>query len=670
MKTHFLSVLMLALAMNAFAQPASRLGECWDGTVAETYAGGDGSANNPYQIATAEQLALLAYQTNSGTGGDAYYVLVDNICVNDDLNQNPRNWIPIGDTISPFTGHFDGRKMEISGLYFEDNQDNELVGLFGCTNDAEIQNVSLADCRLSGTKYVGTLVGYAGLTNFSDCHVDRASVTCEGRSAGGLVGFLGLPYGLNNNSLDTCRVENCSAGDGVSVYGMLAGGLVGEATEFLLWGYSVPTVITNCTSSAVLMGSQCVGGLVGFMRNGRVEACRCWNEVHSGQYAGGMVGYGVNVNLTGCQNGTLVKGNYHSGGMVGELDGGNLSNCENYGWIQGAGLSGISKVGGMVGRFEPEPLLAGSPCENFIRNCHNYGEITDAGNDAGGIVGHAEGAAGVEQLFIVDCSNTGYIHNSVCSGGILGSNLRFKIRLLNVYNTGNIGARYLLGGIVEELQSSSRAVNAYSVGELSHEIDNYVCPMGNIIGRSETNEQFSSCYWLANDEHSGNGQGPELANSTAFQPTSSPSVWQLLNPIHDTDDLLTALNEGAEQIENEFPALGSVSRWREDAELSNGGFPLFGHQWPLGVEENGPSVPEPVRGTFAVYPNPTNGVLFVETQNFASLQGQTYQITNLMGQTLMTSQIIAETQQINVANLPKGMYFIDIDGFVQKFVVE
>lgn len=275
---------------------------------------------------------------------------------------------------------------------------------------------------------------------------------------------------------------------------------------------------------------------------------------------------------------------------------------------------------------------------------------------------------GLNKLFIVDCSNTGYIHNSVCSGGILGSNLRFKIRLLNVYNTGNIGARYFLGGIVEELQSSSRAVNAYSVGELSHEIDNYVCPMGNIIGRSETNEQFSSCYWLANDEHGGNGQGPELANSTAFQPTSSPSVWQLLNPIHGTDDLLTALNEGAEQIENEFPALGSVSRWREDAELSNGGFPLFGH--PLGVEENGPSVPEPVRGTFAVYPNPTNGVLFVETQNFASLQGQTYRITNVMGQTLMTGQITVEAQQINVANLPKGMYFIDIDGFVQKFVVE
>ena len=72
---------------------------------------------------------------------------------------------------------------------------------------------------------------------------------------------------------------------------------------------------------------------------------------------------------------------------------------------------------------------------------------------------------------------------------------------------------------------------------------------------------------------------------------------------------------------------------------------------------------------FAVYPNPTNGVLFVETQNFASLPTQTYRITNLMGQTLMSGQIAAETEQINVTGLPKGMYFITVGGTTRKFVV-
>ena len=70
-----------------------------------------------------------------------------------------------------------------------------------------------------------------------------------------------------------------------------------------------------------------------------------------------------------------------------------------------------------------------------------------------------------------------------------------------------------------------------------------------------------------------------------------------------------------------------------------------------------------------VYPNPTNGVLFVETQNFASLPTQTYRIINLMGQTLMSGQITDETQQIDVSGLPQGMYFISVGDVTQKFVV-
>jgi hypothetical protein len=41
-----------------------------------------------------------------------------------------------------------------------------------------------------------------------------------------------------------------------------------------------------------------------------------------------------------------------------------------------------------------------------------------------------------------------------------------------------------------------------------------------------------------------------------------------------------------------------------------------------------------------------------------------------MGQTLMTGQITGETHQIDVTNLPQGMYFIAIDGVAKKFIVE
>ena len=80
-------------------------------------------------------------------------------------------------------------------------------------------------------------------------------------------------------------------------------------------------------------------------------------------------------------------------------------------------------------------------------------------------------------------------------------------------------------------------------------------------------------------------------------------------------------------------------------------------------------VEESAENQFDVYPNPTNGVLFVETRLIASLPDQTYHITNLMGQTLLTGQITAENQQINVSSLPQGMYFISVGDVTRKFVV-
>ena len=85
-----------------------------------------------------------------------------------------------------------------------------------------------------------------------------------------------------------------------------------------------------------------------------------------------------------------------------------------------------------------------------------------------------------------------------------------------------------------------------------------------------------------------------------------------------------------------------------------------------GIEEDGPSSPST---GLVVYPNPTNGVLFVQTLRATSLPAETYRITNLMGQTVLLGNITAETQQIDVSGLPKGMYFISIGSETRKFVV-
>ncbi len=87
-----------------------------------------------------------------------------------------------------------------------------------------------------------------------------------------------------------------------------------------------------------------------------------------------------------------------------------------------------------------------------------------------------------------------------------------------------------------------------------------------------------------------------------------------------------------------------------------------GHYWA--VDE------QPDDAAFGVYPNPTHGVLFVETRHGTSLPDETYRIINLMGQTLQSGTITAETQQIDVSNLPQGMYFISVGDTTRKFVVQ
>ena len=60
-----------------------------------------------------------------------------------------------------------------------------------------------------------------------------------------------------------------------------------------------------------------------------------------------------------------------------------------------------------------------------------------------------------------------------------------------------------------------------------------------------------------------------------------------------------------------------------------------------------------------VYPNPTNGILFVETVCTPSLPAE-YIITNVTGQTLLSGHITDEIQQIDVSGLAEGMYFVRI----------
>ena len=76
-----------------------------------------------------------------------------------------------------------------------------------------------------------------------------------------------------------------------------------------------------------------------------------------------------------------------------------------------------------------------------------------------------------------------------------------------------------------------------------------------------------------------------------------------------------------------------------------------------GVEENGTA-------TFVVYPNPTDGHLFVILNTVKP--SSTYHITNVLGQTLMSGTLTKSS--IDVSALPNGLYFLTVDGQTVKLM--
>jgi Nicotinic acid mononucleotide adenylyltransferase len=175
-----------ALLALLLVRPAAAEAKPWSGRIADAYAGGTGTPDDPYRIATGDQLARLAQRVNEGEDAkdaDAHYLLVADI----DLIGGPlRNWTPIGaHETRPFGGVLDGGGHAIVGLWVvggdeETDYAYASAGLFGRVHgdEAAIRNLVLTDVRIdvraSGREtsiaagaLAGSFYGAGGIENVS-----------------------------------------------------------------------------------------------------------------------------------------------------------------------------------------------------------------------------------------------------------------------------------------------------------------------------------------------------------------------------------------------------------------------------------------------------------------------------------------------------------------------
>ena len=313
-----LCLVMALVPMTAFAEDAQNI-NVWDGSTAAAFAGGTGTAEDPYQIANGAQLAYLSSSVNSGeTYEQKNFVLTANI----DLNGLP--WTPIANSFSDallggsdyriFAGNFDGNGYTISNVSIGSEAaplEADVFGLFGAT-EGKISNLNLDTVSIHGIvkiASIGAVVGFAGgLVGYSggfieNCHVTGLTMDMSAPSnvyaaaywVGGLVGALDGTQLINECSVSGSITEKAGKGS--------IGGLIGELGKAAKITYSRSNVTVNVKADS--RGGADVGGFIG-KGNGKTDAetvirnCYATGNVTGGAYTGGFAGGLWGLNIKNC----------------------------------------------------------------------------------------------------------------------------------------------------------------------------------------------------------------------------------------------------------------------------------------------------------------------------------------------------------------------------------
>ena|GEM_PF-4112560 len=343
--------------------------------------GGDGTASNPFQITTVDELAALATLVNANTANyrSAHYILMNDI----DLDIAPHNqgagWTTIGTGGQPFLGVFDGNGNTISGLFI--NQTGTNKGLFGVVQgNAVIRNLHVAG-SVTNTQtsagwnecvggITGRLQGNASLQNSSF----SGSVTGVRTSIGGLVGLLYNTATITNSWSDA-TVRNTTNGN----QGRL-GGLVGA-----MEGNSV--VSNSFFSGTVIGAGERTGGIAGHMNGAgtRISNCFVTGEVRGNQWStGGIVGFIMSAGIieNNYVTGLISEGSsIRLGGILGRASAANLAVTIRNNIVLSPSIRGN---GGNQARIHGDPVTVNAPF-TYSNNFAWDGITNFAGNTNWGV---------------------------------------------------------------------------------------------------------------------------------------------------------------------------------------------------------------------------------------------------------------------------------------------
>lgn len=248
----------------------------WDGGIATSYTWGDGTASNPYLIASGNELAYLASQVNSGeTYAGVYFKIINNI------NLNNRTWTPIGTATDSFSGALDGQGFVVSNANIAANgNENQIYayGIFGsisgsATNTAVIRNIAFDNIQISMT-LPSNIVNNVG---------HKVGIVC-----GAMYRYTKIENVIaKNSSISNVEWNHIQAGYYPTIF---VGGIVGEAAYSSTSSTTAVTngkyVINNCyadvdiniqvgVSDYASVSKLSLGGIIGRISNHSAWPTNC-----------------------------------------------------------------------------------------------------------------------------------------------------------------------------------------------------------------------------------------------------------------------------------------------------------------------------------------------------------------------------------------------------------
>ena len=234
------------------------------------------------------------------------------------------NWTPIGISVHPFDGIFNGGGHVIKNLNVSGSSNYN--GLFGYAIKATIYNMHLLNPTVSGPDYVGTVVGYVD----GDSHITDILVTsnCSGdngytaKATDGSVG--GIVGRANNATIERCLFNGWVKGTGWT------GGIIGNVnTNVTIIDCSASDFVQN-TKNIYVEKIPFTGGIVGGAGYVTIERCFARNTVsYTGSpstFPGIIVGGTNNVTTSTIKNcayldiGRLLIGQPQAGSNNTETD--------------------------------------------------------------------------------------------------------------------------------------------------------------------------------------------------------------------------------------------------------------------------------------------------------------------------------------------------------------